>query len=58
MKAEHNMNKCSQCYECVKYCSGGALSNHEGIIIYSPNNCTLCEVCMDLCDNNAIKVIE
>ena len=56
MNATHNMGKCSQCLDCVTYCSGKALSYHEGVFTYSPDNCTLCEICMDVCDSEAIMV--
>ena len=55
---EHKTYKCTQCYDCVKYCSGKALKYCEGVIIFYSDNCALCEVCMDVCDNNAIKVKE
>lgn len=40
----------------VTYCSGKALSYHEGVFTYSHDNCTLCEICMDVCDSDAIMV--
>ena len=56
ISASHNMDKCTQCLDCVKNCTGGALSYNEGVFIHSQNNCTLCEVCMDSCDSGAITV--
>lgn len=58
IRVEHDVRKCIQCYDCVKYCSAGALRYVEGAIIYSSNNCVLCEVCMDVCDSGAIEVKE
>lgn len=58
MKAVHDMSKCIQCLECISICSGGALSYHEGIFLYSYDDCTFCETCMDVCDSGAIEVKE
>lgn len=54
----HDMSKCSQCLDCVNYCSGNALNYHEGVFLHSRNNCTFCEVCADVCDSGAILVRE
>ena len=56
VQVSYDMSKCSQCLDCILWCTGKALSYKEGVFLYSSNNCAFCEVCMDVCDSGAIEV--
>lgn len=51
---EHDMYKCCQCYLCIEHCSGHALDEIEGIMIYSTISCISCGICQEICENNSI----
>ena len=50
--------KCSHCLCCVHTCPNGALTLDKGIFVHSAYECAYCEVCMDVCDENAIEILE
>lgn len=57
MMLDFDNHKCSQCYECVELCPGGALNLPfvDGYIAWDKSKCTNCETCMDICMEGAIK---
>ena len=57
MQINHIMYKCMQCMECIKLCPEGALSCDEGVYIISKDYCTFCGKCVDVCVNEAMKII-
>ena len=48
--------KCDYCLECVTSCPSGALT-FDKCFEHNPNECMNCEVCMDVCPNEAIKIM-
>lgn len=51
-------NKCNRCYDCIEVCPTGALSLEQTIFIHNSYECSYCEVCMDVCEHEAIKILE
>ena len=51
-------SKCKRCYECIKSCSTGALSLEQVIFIHNAYECAYCETCMDVCPEEAIKILD
>ena len=52
-------SKCTHCYECVENCPTGALT-YEAPVCFTHNayECSYCECCMDLCEPNALQILE
>ena len=51
-----NYDDCDFCNECVKYCSGKALTIVNNQIQFQADKCTYCEVCYDVCPVGAIWI--
>ena len=53
-------NKCDYCMECVNTCPNGALTYDGDVKVFMHNayECAYCEVCMDVCEPEAIKILE
>lgn len=50
--------KCKRCYECIRSCPNKALTLEHGIYCHNAYECAYCEVCMDVCEENAIEILE
>lgn len=50
--------KCERCYECIRNCPTKALTLERGIYCHNAYSCSYCEVCMDVCPQEAIKILE
>ena len=48
--------RCDYCLECVTSCPSGALT-FDKCFEHNPNECMNCEVCMDVCPNDAIRIM-
>lgn len=48
--------RCTYCLECVSVCSTGALT-YDKCFEHNGAECANCEVCMDVCPNEAIKIL-
>lgn len=51
-----NPDKCTRCYECVRYCPTGALHLEGSIWVYNDSICSKCEQCIE-CSNEAISIV-
>lgn len=51
-----NDKLCTYCLECTIVCPGGALT-YDHCFEHNPTECMNCEVCMDVCPNDAIKIM-
>ncbi len=53
-------NKCDYCMECVNTCPNGALTYDSTVKVFMHNayECAYCEVCMDVCEPEAIKILD
>ena len=53
-------SKCDYCLECVNTCPNGALT-YDGdvkVFMHDAYSCAYCEVCMDVCEPEAIKILD
>ena len=50
--------QCTRCYTCIESCPTDALSLDKGIFVHNAYECSYDEVCMDVCPENAIKILE
>ena len=48
--------KCDYCLDCTSVCSTGALT-YDKCFEHDSDKCANCEVCMDICEQEAIKII-
>ena len=51
-----NDKKCDYCLECTIVCPSGALT-YDHCFEHNPTECMNCEVCMDVCEHDAIKIM-
>ena len=52
-----NDKKCTYCLDCVDTCPSGALK-YDKCFEHDPDECMNCEVCMDVCEVNALSIME
>ena len=52
-----NDKLCTYCLDCVDTCPSGALTD-DHCFEHNPDECMNCEVCMDVCEVNAITIME
>lgn len=50
--------RCDYCLECVSVCPNHALTFYKGGFMHNAYECANCEVCMDVCQNDAIKIVD
>ena len=55
-----DMDKCTLCLECTHTCPNNALTFDGEVVVFmhSAYECAYCEVCMDVCETEAIKILE
>ena len=49
--------KCDYCLECTGVCPSGAL-RYDKCFEHDSSECMNCEVCMDVCEVNALSIME
>ena len=52
-----NDKLCTYCLDCVDTCPSGALT-YDKCFEHNPDECMNCEVCMDVCEVNALSIME
>ena len=52
--------KCDYCLDCVEACPNNALTYDGDVKVFMHNSygCAYCEYCMDVCQKDAIKILE
>ena len=50
--------KCSYCLDCVHSCPNDALTWEGDCFQHNPELCTYCELCLDLCNEEALEILE
>ena len=49
--------RCTYCLECSSVCPSGALT-YDKCFEHDSSECMNCEVCMDVCEVNALSIME
>ena len=49
--------RCTYCLECTSVCPSGALT-YDKCFEHNSTDCMNCEVCMDVCEVNALTIME
>ena len=58
MYPEINSKECITCEACVERCPAGVLIRYgKEINVLYPENCCECETCVQVCNQDAIKMI-
>ncbi|MEM3396371.1 MAG: DNA-directed RNA polymerase subunit D [Thermoplasmata archaeon] len=52
-----NVEKCTNCMECIKYCPKKVFENQDGkVVVKSLEACDLCNSCVEVCPKGALTV--